>query len=326
MRIRHGLIALLASAAVAVPAQAQTLSQYDVFVFQNFRLTTSEVNGNVAIGGNALFTNWRVGHMLTPGYSGYSLVVGNNLTAAEGSVAEGRTYVGGTSSQTNTGYPAAYPPEVGGPSPVNFLAESARLTAISNSYRAMAPNGTTQLVNGELNFIGNQAYNIFEVTMAMLQAGTAGYQFVTPSGSSSIINVTGSSPNSVFNNTAFYFDCTQVANSSSCQTGSNENTPSAAGRTLFNFNEQTDLVFGGPVHGSILAPFAHADFGRGDVVGTVVVRDADALAEFYSNADFVGPVPDVAPVPEPASMVLMATGLVAVAGFARRRRQLSKAV
>jgi choice-of-anchor A domain-containing protein len=324
MRFRSGLIALLAIAAVA-PAKAQTLSPYDVFVFQNFRLTTSEVNGNIAIGGNATFTNWRVGHMLAPGYSDYGLVVGGNLTSTDGSVAQGRTYVGGTLTQTNTGYPAAYPPENGGPSPVNFLAESARLTAISNSYAAMAANGTTQLVNGELNFIGNSAYNIFEVTMAMLQAGTAGYQFVTPAGSSSIINVSGSSPNSVFNNTAFYFDCTQVATSSSCQTGTNENTPAAAGRTLFNFNTQTDLVFGGPVHGSILAPYAHADFGRGDVVGTIVVRDADALAEFYSNSDFIGPVPDVTATPEPASLVLMGTGLLMVAGLARRR-QLSKAV
>jgi choice-of-anchor A domain-containing protein len=318
--MRHPLtfVAMLAIAA-SVPAAAQTLTPYDVFVFNDFTHTNSETNGRIAIGGNATLTNWRVGHMLANGFSDFSLVVGGNLTSTDGSVAQGKTYVGGTYTGTNTGYPAAYPaPIIGGPSPVDFMGEMARLTAISDAYAAMVANGTTQNVNGELNFIGTSSYNIFALTIAELQAGTAGYQFVTPVGATNIVNVLGSSSASAFSNTAYYFNCTQVATSSSCETGTNENTPSAASLTLFNFNGQSAVNIGGPVHGSILAPHAAVTFGYGDVVGTVVVNSATANAEFYDARDFVGPA--VVSTPEPATMGLVALGLLGIGAVRRRKR------
>lgn len=318
MRHRLTLVAMLAIAASA-PAAAQTLTPYDVFVFNDFRHMNSETNGRIAIGGNATLSNWRVGHKLPNGFSDFSLVVGGNLTSTEGSVAQGKTYVGGTYTGTNTGYPAAYPaPIVGGPSPVDFMGEMLRLTAISDAYAAMVANGTTQNVNGELNFIGNSNFNVFNVTISELQFGTAGYQFVTPVGATNIINVDGTSLQSAFNNTAFFFNCLAVAQSNTCETGSNENTPAAASLTLFNFNGQQSVVFGGPVHGSILAPRASVSFGYGDVVGTVVVNNAEGTAEFYDATDFVGPT--VTATPEPATMGLVALGLLGIGAVRRRKK------
>src|SRR4051812_49780695 len=114
MRPRTGLIALLAVVASAT-AQAQTLSQYDVFVFQDFRLTTSEVNGNIAIGRNATLTNWREGHTLAPASSDFSPAAGNKPTSHGGSGAAGRPYVWGTARLTKTGFAAACSPQSGGP-------------------------------------------------------------------------------------------------------------------------------------------------------------------------------------------------------------------
>ena len=312
-------LTLLALAAVAVttPAAAQRLTPYDVFVFQNFTLRNTEVNGTLAVGGNADLSKFAIGRFLDSTYPDYSLVVGNALKTNAGQVYAGRSYTGSAPDTLYTAFPSGKPLETGGVSPINFAAESARLTAISNSYAAMAATGSTQLSGGELKFIGNSDYNVFSVTIAMLQAGTTGYQFVTPNNARNIVNVIGSSSESAFNNTAFFFNCTDVNTSASCETGSNEATPVAAAFTLFNFNEQTNIAFGGPVHGSILAPNADVTFGYGDVVGTVVVKNASYVnAEFYSNRDF-----GVTPTPEPATTALLATGLVGIVGVARRRRR-----
>lgn len=317
MRHRLALVALLTGTAFAAPAAAQTLTPYDVFVFNSFTLSTTETNGRIAIGGNATFTDWRVGHRLPPGFTDYSLVVGGDFTSTRGSVAEGKTFVGGTANLTQTGFPAAYPTPFGGTPPIDFMSEMIRLTNISDAYAAMATTGTAQLYNGnELNFIGNSNYNVFSVTIAQLQSGTAGYQFVTPVGATNIVNVLGSSSSSAFNNTAYFFDCTQIATSSSCQTGAQDNTPAAARLTLFNFNGQTSLNIGGPVHGSILAPRAATSFGVGDVVGTVVVNSGFGNAEFYDDHDFEG---EITATPEPATMGLVALGLLGI-GVVRRRR------
>ena len=320
MRLQsYSLLAFLAVAAPAVSVGAQVLTPYDVFVFNNFAMTSTEVNGTLAVGGSASLTSFGVGRFLTPGFSGNSLVVGGNLTTTAGQIFEGQTIVGGTNSNTLTSFPFAYPPQAG--MPIDFLAESMRLTAISNAYAGMTANGTTQLLGGELNFIGTSNYNIFNILISELQAGTAGYEFVTPVGATNIVNVSGTSASSAFNNTAFYFDCTQIRTSSSCVTGTNEATPRAAALTLFNFNQQTDLVIGGPVHGSIFAPNAAVTFGSGDVVGTVIVNSAVSSAEFYSNHDFSGELPSaVTATPEPATFGLFALGLAGLVGVVRRRK------
>jgi choice-of-anchor A domain-containing protein len=322
MRFRNALVALLVVASPAALA-AQKLTPYDVFVFRDFNYTYSEVNGRLAVGGNANLLHWRVGNELTPGYSDFGLVVGGNMTSNEGSVAQGQTYAGGTyAGNGTTGFPAAYPAPVGGASPIDFLSESARLTKISNDFAAMFTTGSVHLVNNELNFIGKGGYNVFSVAIADLQNAPGGYDFVTPAGATNVVNVLGSSSSSAFYNSGFFFDCTQVANQSSCLGGTNDNTPADAGRTVWNFNQQTALVFGGPVHGSLMAPNAAVTFGPGDVVGTIVVGSADSSpdgsAEFYNSSEFNG---ELVQTPEPATLGLVAIGLAGIVGVTRRRKR-----
>ncbi|MES2179741.1 MAG: choice-of-anchor A family protein [Gemmatimonadota bacterium] len=320
------LLPILLSVAPAVELAGQGyISPYDVFVFGDFTHINSETNGRIAIGGNADMTNWGVGQFLPVGYSDYSLVVRGNLTSLEGGVFQGRTYVGGTISAVNTGFPAQYPPE-SGTSPVSFDSEIARLTAISNGYAAMATNATTQYNGGQLQFLGGAGVNVFSVTIAMLQAATAGYAFVNPGGATNIVNVLGNSGTSAFNNDGFFFDCLDANDANSCQTGANESTPAAAARTVWNFNQQTTLSLDSPdhdtpVHGSLFAPNAFVTFGYGDVVGNVVVGSATSHAEYYANHDFVGELPPPSETPEPATLGLVATGFIGLAGAARLRKR-----
>ena len=265
---------------------------------------------------------WRVGHRLTPGTSEYSLFVGNNLSAFEGSVAEGRTYVGGTYSGTNVGFPAAYPPEVGGPAPFDFMAEMTRLTNISNNYAATGGQLVTRgLINGnELVFIGNAKYNIFEISIAHAAAGN---------GRLPVRRTHGFDERGERDRLVHQLRLRQRPvllrlhrggqRGQSCQAGTNENTPSGASYALWNFNHRSTSSFGGPVHGSIMAPNADVFFGIGDVVGTVVVKSGYANAEFYSARDFEGYVPPTV-TPEPATLGLMAIGLVGI-GLVRRRKK-----
>ena len=308
------LVALAFVAVSSAQLSAQSLSAYDVFVFQNFAHTNSETNGRIAIGGNADMTHWGVGQFLPHDYSDFSLVVGGNLTSFEGGVFNGRTYVGGTLTAVNTGFPAAHPPE-GGTPPVDFSSEIVRLTGISNAYAAMADNGSTRWYNGELEFLGGAGTNVYTVTIEDLQASTAGYAFINPSGAVNIVNVIGSSATSAFNNNGYFFDCLAADDRSTCQSGTNFATPMGAYLTTWNFNQQETIEVGGPVHGNILAPNASVNFGQGDVVGDVVVRNATSAAEYYSLDA------QTFPTPEPATLGLVAIGIATVAGAVRLRRR-----
>ena len=77
MRLQsYSFLALLAAAAPVASARAQALTPYDVFVFTAFSMTSTEVNGSLAVGGAATLTNFGVGRFLTPGFSGNSLEIG----------------------------------------------------------------------------------------------------------------------------------------------------------------------------------------------------------------------------------------------------------
>src|SRR3990172_11745975 len=115
MRKFNPFVAALIGAALISPA-AQAATPYDglnVLIRDNFQSQYSEVQGVLAVGGNATLFNYGVDLLSTPygGAGGYGLVVGGNLTFSSGSVGTlitnpAQTYYGGALSGSLVNYTA----------------------------------------------------------------------------------------------------------------------------------------------------------------------------------------------------------------------------
>lgn len=317
---------LVVALSVTAPATlaAQGLSAYNVLTFRDFTQTNTEVNGRLAVGGSYRGTNSSVGTRLSAPAPTGALVVQGDATISGGSVFQGLTYIGGArtvTSATVTGLQAA-----GTPLPIDFVAEYARLSTLSDAYSALAPTAVATNQWGQLWFLGTDAQvNVFTIDAATLAAAGGGYHFYAPTTSTIVVNVTGFAGRTVFASTGFNF-CTGVANATQftgCSQVNTDNPGGLSSRLLWNFNAdaETSMSFGGSMVGSVLAPNVNLSATWGACNGTFVLRSVSSQCEFYMN-DFQGFVPQAAAVvvPEPGSFALTVVGL-GVLGVAGRRRR-----
>ncbi len=326
------LASLGCGTAMATPTGLDLDPTLNLLTFGNFTVNGSDVQGRVAVGGNASINSYSINSPYQ--YPGAALTVAGNLNFLGGSIS-GNTIVGGnfnsnysgsvsgnvavggsldasagisansvTTWGTVTGYQPWYAPDTAGVGPFNlgfnFATEKAQLTQLSTQLDLDANTGTATKPYSTLIFNASNSHgiNIFDISAA--DAATSMQLTGLGAGGTVIINVHGS--NVDFGSHGFTgFD-------------------SARGQVLFNLVDATN-VEAGYVEGSILAPLA-AFSGSGGVVWGQVVADSWSGNTQLNSAAFIGGLPaaPVGSVPEPESYALLLTGLGMLGAVLTRRR------
>jgi hypothetical protein len=162
-----------------------------------------------------------------------------------------------------------------------------------------------------LNAISNLSENVLDVSSVSLTNGTITFNDNGFSGAKYIINVTGNF---------------SLANTTMVLTGG-----ATAADIIWNIEGtgSTVSITGGTSYGTFLVPSSNVTIGGGGSLKGELIAGANNLSKGYTlteqssgyNITSFAYVPQATHVPEPSSIALFGSGVVAVAAFARRRRK-----
>ena len=200
-----------------------------------------------------------------------------------------------------------------GSSGIDFDALRTQLDALSLQLAGQTANG----VNGGLNYPGvNPSFyvlkgtdpnlNVFNISAAVFASSNNPIDIIAPVGSTIIVNVAGTSPTL---GTPIYYNGTQ-----------HSGNDAADDHILFNFATATTVSLNAGFSGSVLSPFAFLT-GTGQIDGNFIAAQIGQTGEVH-NVEFAGTLPSdpgKSVVPEPGTIALMGSGMLAMAGLVRRR-------
>ena len=306
-----GLFLALATGMPGTSAGAITLGtaqDYNAFVFGSFTAQNSDIQGRLAVGGSASFSNYSVGSGLGNDASGLqnSLVVGGGLSYYQGEIQNGDTVVGGSATGNVTVRDGQL--YTGTTPPINFDQERAFLEDLSVQLSTMDATGTVKNEYGGtyLTTDSNSMLQVFNVNGDAL-SNTNTFKFLDPpkmpNNATLVFNVSGET------NFLKNFDMQDFKNA----------LGESYDNVLFNFYETEALEMSGiSFKGSILAPLASVTASNGNIEGTIIANTWNGPMELH-NVLFDGDTPASAPVPEPGTLALFSLGILGFAGLARRR-------
>jgi choice-of-anchor A domain-containing protein len=188
-----------------------------------------------------------------------------------------------------------------------------RTTLDSESLALASLTATGQVLGTGLSGYGNPSFlvlkgtdptlNIFTITAAEFADTSHPIDIVAPVGSTIIINVEGTN---LTLGSPLYYNGVQ-----------NTGDSRADDNILFNFADAQTVAIDAQFDASILAPFAILT-GNAQMGGTFIAAQIGQTGEVH-NDEFTGTLPPTTPVPEPATLALMGTGVTALAEVVRRR-------
>ena len=302
------LVAGFTSPVAALPISFGAADNYNVFVKNDFSATSSDVEGRVAVGGNASISNYSINvkngvQLYSDTSSNPALVVGGGLNYTSGNIA-GDVYVGGVFNGSASGTITNGSLQSGGLSPIDFDSEFAALEQLSldlsllNDNGVATPQWSTQNYYGEgQNGVGSD-WHVFDLTgddmmfTDYLLRDVDAEDFI-------LFNVSGSNISTSWGNFA----------------GSDNSLRMQSDRVLYNFFEAEVLEVNAALFGSILAPNASVLAAYGLIEGQVIADSWLGNAQVNDNPFITSPVS----VSAPGSLGLLSLGLLGLAVIRKRR-------
>lgn len=291
-------VALLSASALAGPVNLGLDPSLNLLAFGNMNVSSSDVEGRVAVGGNASISGYSINtrNGSSALHAGTGLTVGGNLNFSNGSI-WGGVQVGGSYTPNNSGTVHG---GVQSGAAFDFSGELTRLNQLSQRWDALANTGSVVDQWGTLHFnAAGQTLAVFDIAAADLLKNLQ--IDALASDAQVLINVHGTSVD--FGNHGY--------------TGFNKS------QVIFNLVDATSVLLNGGINGSLLATNASVNPGWGQINGQVVVRDWNTSMQ-VNDAPLPGTPnrPQTATaqaLPEPGSLLLVPLALAA-ALWARRRK------
>ena len=334
------MVALIAAFSLIGSAHAQTnlgaAQDYNLFIFRNHTQSGTDVQGRVAVGGNASYgSGMNIASSINPASSAPSLIVGGNFSNTNNTV-NGPMIVGGKTSWNNptlngslksgsvefSGYGTVNGSVTYGtsfsnphttisgkvtqgsiPSPINFGAAYTQLNGLSTSLAAYVPTGLVTNAYNNLRLTGTgRNFEVFNVSAAQLSsANYFGFEGPFSSSATVVVNITGANVSA--SNFGFNFGSVDTSH------------------ILFNFSDAVTLSSANiGWSGAILAPKAEISTSYGQFNGTVIAHDLSGTAETHLSA-FKGTLPCGTSVAEEPAVVLLMAGCLPFGALVLMRKQ-----
>lgn len=289
-------------------------SPYNVFVLNNFTESGSDVQG--ALAGNVVnISGYSVGINLIQsqlasqfGAGQFTLVGGTDLIATSGSLSWGNAYEGGHATDlTPNQFSLNHGTETtGGGSPIDFSAQGAKLKGLAATLAAQATSAGDTCT-----------YDTFSKTTC--KAVLPGLNIINVS-DPGILNGKEIVINSIFAGATVILN---VAGTNDTFGGSGFSAFNSGTTVLFNYYQATGLQLGSSgFTASLLAPYAAVNAPSGNFNGNFIASSFSGGIQFNSTDMFTGSLAGLpSPTPEPATMLLIGTALIALSRCAAKYKR-----